>query len=296
MASDIENPAQKEPLFWAHLFGWFRSIPRTALLSMVGPSLLLLLGYFGWYFYGARHVEYSLNGIRKENVLLTQPDWIKSSVTDDVFQVSGLEKVSLLDAQAPVVIARAFDAHPTIRRTQRVQLVASGQILVKAEFRLPVAMVHCEERDGTSSFLPVDREGVLLPRDHFTQDDVPRYIWIYAPGVKDSEDRLEGRRFGDPRIEQAAALCAYLQAYRDRAMISRVNVYTVQGKPGWRFELITAGGGDRTGPRIYWGCALGQEGITEPAPLTKLTKLLDAASDRTLWSQPSIDLTKLKAD
>jgi hypothetical protein len=292
-SAEVESPPKKEPLFWAHLLGWFRSIPRTALLSMVGPSLLLLFGYFGWRYYGARHYENTFYGISKPNVIVSQPEWIKTSVVDEVFEKTGLENVSLFDSQAALVIARAFDAHPTVRKTHRVHLVSGGQVFVNAEFREPVAMVHCDSDDGRSSFLPIDREGVLLPRDHFQQKDVPNYIWIYAKGIRDSEDRLEGRRFGDVRIEQAAALSAYLAPYRERAMISRINVYTTgQGKSAWKFELVTAGGPNKPGPRILWGCPLGQEGLAEPAAQAKLTRLLDAASDRNAWSQEVIDLSK----
>jgi hypothetical protein len=259
---------------------------------MVGPSLLLLIGYFGWLFYGAPHYEKTFYGLSKENVILTQPEWIRSSVTDDVFKVSGLENVSIIDNEVNAVVARAFDAHPSIRKTQQVQIVAGGQVLVKAEFRQPVAMVHCEGEDGKSSFLPIDKEGVLLPRENFQESDVPRYIWIYASGIKDSDERLEGRKFGDPRIEQAAQLCGFLAPYRDRAMIRRLHVYSsIQPKKGWMFELITAAGADKVGPRIKWGCALGMEGISEPAPNVKLGRLLDAASSASLWSRESLDLT-----
>lgn len=291
-SADIESQTKKEPLIWSHLLGWFRSIPRTALLSMVGPSLLLLIGYFGWLFYGAHHYEKTFYGINQEDVLLTQPDWLRSSITDDVFRAGGLEHLSIFDNQATAVIARAFDSHPSVRKTQQVQLVAGGRVLVKAEFRQPVAMVHCEGEDGRSSFLPIDREGVLLPREHFQESDVPRYIWIYAAGIRDSDDRLEGRRFGDARIEQAAELCALLAPHREHAMIRRVNVYgSGQSRRGWVFELITAAGADKVGPRVKWGCAIGLEGIAEPSASNKLSRLLDAASNRTLWSRESLDLT-----
>lgn len=291
-SANIDSPPKKEPLFWSHLLGWFRSIPRTALLSLVGPSLLLLIGYFGWLFYGAPHYEKTFYGLSKENVILTQPEWIRSSVTDEVFKVSGLENVSIIDNEVNAVVARAFDAHPSIRKTQQVQIVAGGRVLVKAEFRQPVAMVHCEGEDGKSSFLPIDKEGVLLPRENFQESDVPRYIWIYASGIKDSDERLEGRKFGDPRIEQAAQICGFLAPYRDHAMIRRLHVYSsTQPKKGWMFELITAAGPDKAGPRIKWGCALGMEGISEPAPNVKLGRLLDAASNASLWSRESLDLT-----
>ena len=291
-SANVDLPPKKEPLFWAHLFGWIRSIPRSALLSMVGPSLLLLIGYFSWLFYGAPHYEKTFYGLAKENVLLTQPEWIRSSVTEEVFTVNGLENISIFDNQAAAVIARAFDSHPSIRKTHQVQLVAGGQVLVKAEFRQPVAMVHCEGEDGNSSFLPIDKDGVLLPRENFQESDVPKYIWIYASGIRESDNRLEGRRFGDPRIEQAAQLCGFLAPHRENTMIRRVHVYaSSQAQKGWVFELMTASGVDKSGPRIKWGCAIGLEGISEPSANAKLSRLLDAASNASLWSRESLDLT-----
>ncbi len=118
-SAEVTPPTQSQPLFWNHVLKWIRSIPRAALLSMIGPSLIMLLCYFGWRFYGAKHFDLKFHGIAKENIVITPaPAWLKSSVVEQVFDGSGLGNVSLLDGQAPAVIARAFDAHPAVRRNE----------------------------------------------------------------------------------------------------------------------------------------------------------------------------------
>lgn len=291
-SAEVNPPQQASPLFWSHLAQWIRSIPRSALLSMVGPSLLLICGYFGWRYYGARHYDAAFYGVKKENVTITAaPDWLRTSIVDEVFSKTGLSHLSLLDAQSPAIIARAFDAHPAVLKTHRVQPFAGGEISISIEYRTPVAMLYCEpEREGEKpEFLPLDAEGVLLPvKGNFTETDVPRYIWIYVEGMK-RPNQNEGTRIGDTRVEEATKLCKLLAPYRNHALIERVYVVPARspGKSRWNLEIETNGG---KGPRIIWGNAPGFEGMREPSASEKLRKLIDAVSDRSQWSKAQINL------
>ncbi|MCE2810044.1 MAG: hypothetical protein LW850_06535 [Planctomycetaceae bacterium] len=161
----------------------FRAIPKAAILSMVGPMALLLAGYLGWRFYGAKALDTTYYALKKENIHLSyRPPWLKSDIVAEVFEQRELGRMSLLDDLTSTVIAREFDAHPWIKKTHRVHRMAGGQIMISAEFRQPVAMVHCDaDLDSTSggigqeSFLPVDSEGILLPTKDFSQEDIPNY-------------------------------------------------------------------------------------------------------------------------
>ena len=80
-SAEVNTANQTQPIFWNHLGNWIRLIPRSAVLSMIGPSLLLLIGYFGWRFYGAKSYDAAFYGLRKENLVLTQPPvWLKDSI------------------------------------------------------------------------------------------------------------------------------------------------------------------------------------------------------------------------
>jgi|694.fasta_scaffold03501_16 hypothetical protein len=309
-SAEVNTANQTQPIFWNHLGNWIRLIPRSALLSMMGPSLLLLIGYFGWRFYGAKSYDAAFYGLRKENLILTQPPvWLKDSIVEQVFHASGLENLSLLDSQTPAVLARTIDQHPAVRKTHRVQPVSGGQIFVSVEYRTPVAMVHCELNDeirevlklrkvelntsGDDLFVPIDKDGVLLPESNFSQSDVMNYLWIYADELKFDPDWKHGNKFTDPRIIEAARLCNLLAPYRSQVKAERVVVVQakVGGKSPYRLAIETAS----SGPTVVWGEAPelpSMEGSIDPVSRSKISKLLDAASDRNQWSKGLIDLTK----
>jgi len=309
-SAEVNTANQTQPIFWNHLGNWIRLIPRSALLSMMGPSLLLLIGYFGWRFYGAKSYDAAFYGLRKENLILTQPPvWLKDSIVEQVFHASGLENLSLLDSQTPAVLARTIDQHPAVRKTHRVQPVSGGQIFVSVEYRTPVAMVHCELNDeirevlklrkvelntsGDDLFVPIDKDGVLLPESNFSQSDVMNYLWIYADELKFDPDWKHGNKFTDPRIIEAARLCNLLAPYRSQVKAERVVVVQakVGGKSPYRLAIETAS----PGPTVVWGEAPElppMEGSIDPVSRSKISKLLDAASDRNQWSKGLIDLTK----
>ncbi|MCY3012758.1 MAG: hypothetical protein NTY42_23410 [Planctomycetota bacterium] len=309
-SAEVNTANQTQPIFWNHLGNWIRLIPRSALLSMMGPSLLLLIGYFGWRFYGAKSYDAAFYGLRKENLILTQPPvWLKDSIVEQVFHASGLENLSLLDSQTPAVLARTIDQHPAVRKTHRVQPVSGGQIFVSVEYRTPVAMVHCELNDeirevlklrkvelntsGDDLFVPIDKDGVLLPESNFSQSDVMNYLWIYADELKFDPDWKHGNKFTDPRIIEAARLCNLLAPYRSQVKAERVVVVQakVGGKSPYRLAIETAS----PGPTVVWGEAPelpSMEGSIDPVSRSKISKLLDAASDRNQWSKGLIDLTK----
>ena len=309
-SAEVNTANQTQPIFWNHLGNWIRLIPRSALLSMMGPSLLLLIGYFGWRFYGAKSYDAAFYGLRKENLILTQPPvWLKDSIVEQVFHASGLENLSLLDSQTPAVLARTIDQHPAVRKTHRVQPVSGGQIFVSVEYRTPVAMVHCELNDeirevlklrkvelntsGDDLFVPIDKDGVLLPESNFSQSGVMNYLWIYADELKFDPDWKHGNKFTDPRIIEAARLCNLLAPYRSQVKAERVVVVQakVSGKSPYRLAIETAS----PGPTVVWGEAPelpSMEGSIDPVSRSKISKLLDAASDRNQWSKGLIDLTK----
>jgi hypothetical protein len=243
-------------------------------------------------------------------LILTQPPvWLKDSIVEQVFHASGLENLSLLDSQTPAVLARTIDQHPAVRKTHRVQPVSGGQIFVSVEYRTPVAMVHCELNDeirevlklrkvelntsGDDLFVPIDKDGVLLPESNFSQSDVMNYLWIYADELKFDPDWKHGNKFTDPRIIEAARLCNLLAPYRSQVKAERVVVVQakVGGKSPYRLAIETAS----PGPTVVWGEAPelpSMEGSIDPVSRSKISKLLDAASDRNQWSKGLIDLTK----
>lgn len=293
MASAEVN-SRPQPLFWRHVSLWLSVIPRSALLSMVGPLLLCVSGYVGWRFYGAQRLDMAYYGLKKENIHVpSRMKWMReTNVLDEVFDQSNLSNMSLLDSQTPVVLARLFNAHPCVRKTLRVERLA-GQVMINLEYRQPVAMVCGMAIDKVSGqekaqFLPVDVESVLLNTKDFNETDVPQYISIHTENPILPERLVAGKPFGDSKVEEAVKLCWLLQRFRESVKITGIYVYKAPrvGKTRWWLEIETA-----SGPRFEWGSAPGMEGLDEPTAETKLNQLLAAAKDSKQWSQANIVLS-----
>ena len=292
MASvDLNSQPRQQPIFWNHLVSWIRTVPRVAVLSMVGPSMLCVLGYFGWLYYGARNLDMAYYGLKKENVHITsQPTYIrKTKVLDEVFDGASLSRQSLLDAKTPGNLAGVFDAHPWVRKTHRVQPLAGG-VKIDLEYRIPVAMVYLgKDERGKDKFFPIDVDAVLLDTIDFNDDDTRQYILIYAKNA--DTNSKQGKPFGDPRIEEAARLCRWLMPYREAARVSRVNVYPPSqaqaGKNRSVLEIQTT----ETGPSFLWGSTPGMEVPGEPTADNKIKQLMTVVSDNKLWKPGLVDLS-----
>ncbi len=298
MASAELKSQPEQPIFWNHVFSWIRSIPRSAVLSMIGPSLLCVFGYFGWLYYGAHNLDMAYYGLKKENIYLTdQPAWLKkTNVLSEVFTGGSLSRLSLMDVKTTETLVRVFGAHPAIRKMHRVEKMAGG-VAITVEYRMPVAMVHTSYQDEAGKtkegWLPVDQEGVLLDVENFSEADVPQYIIILASGTSVTTSGNLGKSFGDPRIEEAAGLCGLLAPLREKCKISQVLVYRSRrpGRAKWDLEIVTTD----TGPKFLWGSGPGVEPtVGEPTTEMKLAQMLATFRDSKQWTQATIDLSGSK--
>jgi hypothetical protein len=307
------------------------AIPKAAILSMVGPIALLLTGYLGWRFYGAKALDSTYYALKKENIHISDPPpWLRSDVVAEVFSESGLERMSLLDDQTSAVIAKAFDTHPWVRKTHRVQRMAAGQIMVNLEFRQPIAMVHClsdvqaqvggpsgdadnmpdvspaskgvvandaqgeasQDAAGQESFLPVDTEGVLLPTKDFSQADIANYLLIYGQNIKAVDYPRVGMVLNDSQVQEAIMLARLIEPLRSSGQmkLSSIYVYPSGASPRSRWKLELTTKG---GPRILWGSPPGKEASGEPTANTKLKRLVELARDPKRVGSSEVDLTQI---
>ena len=315
------GPLEIQPRVWNH-FPMALAIPKAAILSMVGPIALLLTGYLGWRFYGAKALDSTYYALKKENIHISDPPpWLRSDVVAEVFSESGLERMSLLDDQTSAVIAKAFDTHPWVRKTHRVQRMAAGQIMVNLEFRQPIAMVHClsdspvqesnpsgassdlpsgvptsagatPDGAGQESFLPVDTEGVLLPTKDFSQADIANYLLIYGQNIKAVDYPRVGMVLSDSQIQEAIMLARLVEPMRSSGQLklSSIYVYPSGASPRsrWKLELTTKGG-----PRILWGSPPGKEASEEPTANSKLKRLVELTRDPKRIGSAEVDLTQV---
>jgi hypothetical protein len=252
-------------------------IPGGALLFAVGT--LVVLGYFGWYYYGADHLDQAFYSLRLEKLVVTpQPAWIKSPVAEEVYQNGRLDRISLLDPRATAAVARAFETHHWVKTTSRVSKSIGNRVTVDLIYRRPAAMVSYEEHINESDpndvklfFYPIDEEGTVLPGADFSREDVWNYFMIFARDA--SPAGTIGMPYGDVRITEALRLCEFLQPQRDTFQLQEITVQHDNLASGASPWILTISTRDRT-RQIIWGHAPRAEGTGELPAEEKLRRMV----------------------
>lgn len=261
------------------LYLGFQLIPRGAMLSVVGPLILAILGYFGWRYWGAERLDRALYSISSERLEVTpQPQWIPGNVKEEVLSSGALADVSLLDRQATSSIARAFDSHPWVQETVLVEKSAGGHVRVRLTYRKPLALVFCQPTTETdpneplkskAGFYAVDENGMVLPSDGFMVQSEKDYFLVFTEGAKPPS--IAGAAFGDPKITQALTLCKLLEPFRKtwalRSIHVQVDSATTTAQP-WILGIVTF-----NKQQIVWGHAPGLEASGEASIPKKIEKL-----------------------
>lgn len=278
--SNDQAPPPPPPTLFERWGARIRTLPGGGWLFALIP--LLILGYFGWYYYGAEHLDRTLYSLKMESIELTpQPDWIHCDVRAEVYRNGGLSDVSLLDPAATATIAHAFDAHTWIKSTNRVRKMSGGKVQVDVVYRRPAAMVYYRPPAvlrtpnvpaNKGQCFPVDDDGFVLPGDDFTPAQVHDYFMIFAPNAAPAGD--VGMAFGDDRITEALKLCKLLEPLRVQLQLECIYVEpdTLNQQLGaasaWIMNVTTA---DKR--NIIWGHGPGKESKDEPLVEEKIASM-----------------------
>ncbi|MEM8736218.1 MAG: hypothetical protein AAGG44_18450, partial [Planctomycetota bacterium] len=132
--------SEEQPGFVQRATSVLKHIPGAALMFAVVP--LLVLGYLGWYHYGAEHLDQALYSLDQEQLQVTQPpEWVENDLIAEVFSNARLDRVSLLDPKATVRISQAFENHIWVRDVLSVRKSTGGRVAVDLEYREPIASV-----------------------------------------------------------------------------------------------------------------------------------------------------------
>ena len=249
-----------------------RLIKAPAVLAILWPAFLVFGGYIAWHRWGSEHVAQQYYHIDLESISVTPaPKYVRSNVTQTVYHNTAMDGLSLLDRAATAKIASAFSMHPWVRKVKSVRKLPGGTIDVRLEYREPVAMARVYKPHYGSSekyYLPVDRDGVLLPSEEFARRETQDYLRINVVGA-DSNSH-PGSPFGDPRVEAAASLAAILAPFRQQLGLESIEV---GGDPRLiqipQLEII-----DKNDKRWIWGSAPGFETAGERTAEMKLQTLL----------------------
>jgi hypothetical protein len=257
--------------------GWKVGLRRLGYGGLGGLIAVLILALIAltiaWQRWGTGVLEDPRRLLTAENLQITpQPDWIDSAtdVKAEAIRDGSLRKVNLLDEQATVQIARAFELHCWVRKVHRVQKHAPDSVMVELEYRRPVALVEVFYND-ILSYEPVDVEGVVLPEDRFHRDasQLDNYLRITADYSMPSGPL--GTRWGDPRIHGAAQIALLLEkAWKPWNLYRIVAIPPDDPARKPTFEIRGRGSS-----RILWGHAPGEEAAGEAPPLQKLAWLAE---------------------
>jgi hypothetical protein len=222
------------------------------------------------------------------------PAWVRSDVKAEVIQDSSLEGMSLLDRQLTVKVAQAFSMHSWVEKVSRVSKLGQrhpARVQVELTYRKPVAMVEVT-MNGQPGLLPVDAEGILLPPQDFSADEVRLHPRISVPDT--SPMGPVGTNWGDGRVHDAAAIASLIQDSWKQIGLFRIQVSTAEQPelPGeYVFEFQT-----RQGARVIWGRA---PRLRDPADrkmaTAKLEKLQGIVQQQgTLEDEPSSTVVDLR--
>jgi hypothetical protein len=215
--------------------------------------------------------------LRPEAVeLVGQAPWVRCDLKEESLRNASLDGgLPLDDPELPRRLARAFDMHPWVSRVVGVRLRHPAGATVEVVCREPVAMVAVK-----GGLLAVDAEGVVLPSADFSAESAARYPRI--GGVQSSPQGPEGSAWGDPVVEEAAALAVAIGPEWEPLGLMECRPVVGVGPRKW--ELV--GPGTRS---ILFGAAPGREAAGEVSAAAKLARL------RRLATQPAaegrVDLT-----
>lgn len=202
--------------------------------------------------------------------------WVKCDLRGEALRNASLDGgLPLDDPELPRRLARGFDMHPWVRQVIAVDVRHPAAARVEVACREPVAMVTVK-----GGLLAVDGEGVVLPSADFTPESAAAYPRI--AGITSSPQAPEGFPWGDPLIEEGAALAAAIGPEWTALGLEECRPVGGRGARGW--ELV--GPDART---IRFGSVPGREQPGEPSAAVKIARLraLAAAAE----SRDAIDLT-----
>ena len=200
--------------------------PARLLLKATMPVWLCVLivamttgvTYNGWQRVRGRVVQSNEHHFSYAAVQVTEaPDWVPETIVNDVisnFNVGRPSQEKLIDHELLQELSAAFRAHPWVESVDGVYAVFPAKIFIDLTYRKPVGMVVLPSMKGVYA---VDGQGVHLPSEYFKNSDVEIDHYIKILGIESMPMGNIGEKWGNPAVEQAAALAEHLS--NDKAFL-----------------------------------------------------------------------------
>jgi hypothetical protein len=250
-----------------HALAAFLDEHRAGLGTLVVLAAAVGLGWAAWSRLGDRvRGAADLVLVPEAVVLEGVAPWIRGDLKMEALRDASLaDGLPLDDPELVRRLARAFDMHPWVREVLGVEVRHPAAAVIRVRCREPVAMVAVP-----GGLLAVDADGVVLPSEDFSAESAATYPKV--SGIASGPRGAVGFPWGDPLVEQAAALAAALGP--DWSRLGLVECRPVPGRQPTAWELVSDAG--RT---ILFGSAPGQEQAGEPTAAAKIGRLRRAAPD-----------------
>lgn len=263
--------------------------PTAAPAGRTGGRLIVLLVIVGafagawyatWRSVRARVLSSDDFLVTFEKVEITPlPEWIHTDIRVQVFRDASLDRpLSIADDDLVERVRGAFALHPWVAKVERVQKFHPARVQVQLVYRRPVCMVEV-----AGEWIPVDAEGVVLPREDFSPVEAARYPRL--TGIDTVPPGIAGTRWNDARVLGGAEIAAALADSWEQLGLSRIVAKRPTGS-GFvevpSFELLT-----RKGTAIAWGRAPSGDAPGEipiPEKIARIQRYL--AEHGSLESQP----------
>ena len=188
------------------------------------------------------------------------PSWVQADLKQESLRNASLDiPLQLDDPELTRRLARAFNMHPWVKRVVRVKVTHPAGAQVEVQCREPVAMVAV-----SGGLFAIDNEGVVLPSRDFTAEEAARYPRI--TGIVTSPLGPEGQMWGDPAVQEAAAVAVALGPEWSDLNLTECQVVSEGGRRAWVLK-------NEEGSTIRFGSAPGQELSGEPHAAAKIARL-----------------------
>lgn len=241
--------------------GVFLAAHRAGLGALAVLAAATAAGWWLWFELAPRIREHPDAVLMPDRIeLVGRAPWVRSDIRAEALRNASLDQgLPLDDPELQRRLARAFDIHPWVQQVVRVELRQPAAATVEIRCREPVAMVGVP-----GGLLAVDAEGIVLPSADFTAEYAAGFPRI--SGVTSSARGAEGSPWGDPMVEEGAAVAAAIGPDWKTLGLRECRPVTDRGERRW--ELVA-----NDGRLVLFGAAPGREPAGEPTAAAKIARL-----------------------
>jgi hypothetical protein len=238
---------------------------RTLRAVRVILSIAVLVGLGAAWYYGQAGLRRYVSRqtavlVTPQNVVLADaPRWMSPKLREEL-QVVVAAPISPdpLDQTSLARAAAALRGNPWVNRVEQLHRYPDGRVVVRAEYRQPIAVV--ESREG---YHLVDAQGVQLPglynQGQLKALGMPVIVGVAAPPPP------PGRYWGGEELKAGLALVQFLAGEPYLNQVKAIDVGQRDSRDRVRLSLLA-----RQGGVVHWGLPPGQEQAVEtPAAVKK---------------------------